>query len=165
MAVTTAGSLETQVITLVCPSKQETCPEAEELPCPRDCSIPNGKCDTMTQTCACSDGWGGVDCSEYMCNSTSCLPDTSQEFEEAQGTCQNGVCECAEGYTGIDCRVEEPQCTRDCALLVCNSQHITHHMHTGIFHRSCRSALDRAGCTQTDRTGMINTEQVAQVCF
>lgn len=111
---------------IVCPSKQEACPQlVDELQCPRDCSTPNGKCNTATGECMCEDAWTGAGCSEYQCNndavsvqpSGDCLAASSNEGEEAQGTCEDSTCDCAAGFTGVDCRVQLPQCDRDCSLL------------------------------------------------
>lgn len=119
VAVVVNTADQSEVVTLVCPSKQEACANnLPDIPCPIDCSTPNGECNTLTGTCKCTAGWEGADCSQFVCTGQECLPDGSEQGEQSQGTCEEGMCQCAEGFTGVDCRVEEPQCTRDCAQLV-----------------------------------------------
>merc|ERR1711937_618231 len=83
---------------------------ANQLHCPEDCG--HGKCDEVTKTCKCDEGWSHVDCSECdslkLCNGHGiCKGDgapTCQCDAGVLGHWAGANCEkCADGWTGENC--------------------------------------------------------------
>jgi hypothetical protein len=63
----------------------------------------NGNCDVSTATCDCNHGYGGQDCSEYICNDLLSVTNISTVCG-GHGICSApNVCNCTEGYSGTYC--------------------------------------------------------------
>jgi hypothetical protein len=72
-----------------------------------ECGGPShGKCNTATNVCACSSGWGGAGCDRIVC------PNVQGELCGGNGTCNyvTGQCVCSQGFSGVACNCHNGKC-------------------------------------------------------
>ncbi|XP_053325128.1 tenascin-R-like [Spea bombifrons] len=126
-------ALEREVLLLRERCNDRGCQDAEATGLTEFAPPCSGHGNFSLDTCVCSQGWGGENCSEPLCpfgcsgrgtcieGICVCEPDYTGEWctdllcpEECspRGQCQDGQCVCQEPYTGIGCT--ELRCPGDC---------------------------------------------------
>ncbi|KAM4022923.1 tenascin-R isoform 1-T2 [Anomaloglossus baeobatrachus] len=126
-------ALEREVMLLQERCNERGCQDAEATGLTEFAPPCSGHGNFTLDSCVCSQGWGGEDCSEPLCplgcsgkgtcieGICVCEPDYTGEWctdllcpEECSphGHCQDGQCICQEPYTGVGCA--ELRCPGDC---------------------------------------------------
>ncbi|KAM9326272.1 tenascin-R [Gastrophryne carolinensis] len=126
-------ALEREVMLLRERCNERGCQDAEATGLTEFAPPCSGHGNFSLDSCVCSQGWGGENCSEPLCplgcsgkgtcvdGICECEPDYTGEWctellcpEECSphGHCQDGQCVCQEPYTGINCN--ELRCPGDC---------------------------------------------------
>ncbi len=102
LVISSAGALGVDNLLLIADSGNNAIRAASFSMCTFPCE--NGGTCSGHDTCSCTSGWKGVDCTIPDCSGSPC---GSREICIAPNTCS-----CIPGYQGIDCNV--PQCAMEC---------------------------------------------------